>query len=74
MAQPNKVKERFIRSICGQQLIRSLISYQRSSDQMKILKDQSGQSTGRAVEVAYGLWLPFSINRVINLIKLRSIT
>ena len=29
----------YIRSICGQQLFRSLKAHQRSSDQMKILKD-----------------------------------
>ena len=31
----------YIGSICGQQLFRSLRAHQRSSDQMKILKDQS---------------------------------
>ena len=60
-----------IRSICGQQLFRSLIKC--SSDQMKILKDQSAQTTTRAVGIANRLWLPFSINRVLNLTKLRSI-
>ena len=72
-AQLNKVKEHYIRSICGQQLFRSLRAHQRSSDQMKILKDQSAQTTARAVGIAYRLWLPFSINRVLNLTKLRSI-
>ena len=33
----------------GQQLFRSLRVHQRSSDQMKILKDQSVQTTTRAV-------------------------
>ena len=36
-------------------------------------KDQSAQTTTRAVGIAYRLWLPFSINRVLNLTKLRSI-
>ena len=63
----------YIRSICGQQLFCSLRAHQRSSDQMKILKDQSAQTTTRAVDIAYRLWLPFSINRVLNLTKLRSI-
>ena len=34
-----------MRSICGQQLFCSLRAHQRSSDQMKILKDQSAQSS-----------------------------
>ena len=38
-----------MRSICGQQLFRFLRAHQRSSDQMKILKDQSAQITTRAV-------------------------
>ena len=59
-------------SICGQQPFRSLRAHQRSSDQMKILKDQSAQTATRAVGLAYCLWLPFSINRVLNLTKLRS--
>ena len=42
----------YIRSICGQQLFRSLRADQRSSDQMKILKDQSAQTTTRAVGIA----------------------
>ena len=63
----------YIGSICGQQLFRSLKAHQRSSDQMRILKDLSAQTTTRAVGTAYRLWLPFSINRVLNLTKLRSI-
>ena len=63
----------YIRSICGQQLFRSLRAHQCSSDQMKILKDQSAQTTTRAVGIANRLWQPFSINRVLNLTKLRSI-
>ena len=43
----------------------------RSSDQLKILKDQGAQTTTRAV--AYRLWLPFSVNRVLNLRKLRRV-
>ena len=50
-----------MRSICGQQLFRFLRVHQRSSDQMKILKDQSVQNTTRVVGVAYRLSLPFSI-------------
>ena len=57
----------YIRSICRQQLFRSLRAHQYSSDQMKILKDQSAQTTARVVSVAYCLWLPFLINRVLNL-------
>ena len=38
-----------------------------------MMKDQSTQTTARIVSVAYRLWLPFLINRVLNLIKLRSI-
>ena len=55
----------YIRSICGQQLFRSVRAHQPSSDQMKILKDQCAQTTTRAVGIAYRLWLPFSINRVL---------
>ena len=62
-----------MRSICGQQLFRSLRAHQRSSDQLKILKDQTAQTTIRAVGAGYRLWLPFSINRVLNLTKLRSV-
>ena len=58
----------YIRSICRQQLFHSLRAHQYSSDQMKILKDQSAQTTARVVvSVAYCLWLPFLINRVLNL-------
>ena len=32
-----------IRSICGQQPFRSLRAHQHSSDQMKVMKDQSAQ-------------------------------
>ena len=42
----------YMRSICGKQLFRSLRAHQRSSDQMKILKDQSAQTTTRVVGVA----------------------
>ena len=61
------------RSICGQQLFRSLRALQRSSDQMRILKDQSAQTTTTSVGVAYRSWLSFSINRVLNLKKSRSV-
>ena len=50
-AQLNKVKEHYVRSICGQQLFRTLRTHQRSSNQLKILQDQSVQSTTRAVGV-----------------------
>ena len=60
-------------SICRQQLFHSLRPDQYSSDQKKILKDQSAQTAARVVSVAYHLWLPFLINRVLNLIKLRSV-
>ena len=49
----------YTRSICRQQLFRCLRAHQYSSDQMKILKDQSAQTTARVVSVAYCLWLPF---------------
>ena len=58
----------YTRSICVQQLFRSLRAHQYSSDQKKILKDQSAQTTVRVMSVAYRLWLPFLINRVLNLI------
>ena len=41
----------YIRSICKQQQFRSLRANQRSSDQIKILKDQSAHTTTRAVGV-----------------------
>ena len=71
--QSNKVKEHNIRSTCRQQLFGSLRAHQYSSDQMKILKDQSAQNTPRVVSVANCLRLPLLINRVVNLTKLRSI-
>ena len=63
----------YIQSICGQQPFRSLRAHQHSSYQMKILKDQSAQTNARAVSVACRLWLPFLINRVLNLTMLRSV-
>ena len=63
----------YIRSICTQQLFRSLRAHQYSSDQKKILKNHSAQTTTRVVNVANRLWLPFLINRVLNLTKLRSV-
>ena len=45
----------YIRSICRQQLFPSLRAHQYSSDQMKILKDQSAQTTARVVSVVYRL-------------------
>ena len=55
------------------QLFRSLRAHQYSSDQKEILKDKSAQTTARVVSVAYRLWLPFLINRVLNLTKLRNV-
>ena len=43
----------YIRSICGQQPFRSLRADQRSSDQMKVLNDQSAQTATRAAGLAY---------------------
>ena len=40
---------------------------------MKIFKDQSPETTATVVSVAYRLWLPLLINRVLNLTKLKSI-
>ena len=49
----------YIRSICRQQLLHSLRAHQYSSDQTKILKDQSAQTTAAGVvSVAYCLWYP----------------
>ena len=64
----------YTHTICIQQLFRSLRAHQHSSDQMKILKDQSAGTTARVMSVAYPLWLPFLINRVLNITKLRSVT
>ena len=63
----------YIQSICREQLFLSLRAHQYSSGQMKFLKDQSAQTTARVVSVAYCLWLPFLVNRVLNLTKLRSV-
>ena len=57
-ARFNKVKECNIKSICRQQLFFSFRGHQYSSDQMKILKNQSAPTTARIVSVAYRLWLP----------------
>ena len=71
-AQLNKVKKRNIGSIQRQQPFRSLIAHQWSSEQIKMLKNQSAQTPARVVSVAYSLWLPFSIKRIPNLTKLSS--
>ena len=60
-------------SICGRQLFCSLSAYRHSLDQMNILEDQSVQTTTRAMGIAYRLWLPISINIVLNLTKFTSI-
>ena len=52
-AQLNKVKERNFRSVCGQQLFRSLGAHQHSSDQMKMLKEQSAKTAAKVVSVTY---------------------
>ena len=52
---------------------RSFRAHQCSSDQMQILKDHNAHTT-RALGIAYRLWLPFSINTVFNLTKLKNIT
>ena len=39
----------------------------------QILRDQSAQTTARFASVRYRLWLPFSINRLSDLTKLRSV-
>ena len=57
-AQPNKVKRHNIPSIYRQQLLRSLRAQQYSSDQKKVLKDQSAQTTARVASIAYCLQLP----------------
>ena len=54
-------------------MFRSLRDHQYSSDHKEILKDKSAQTTARVVSVAYRLWLPFLINRVLNLTKLRNV-
>ena len=63
----------YTRSICREQLFRSLRAHQYNSDKMKILKDQSAQTTATVVSVEYRLWVPFLINRVLNLTKLRGV-
>ena len=57
--QLKKVKERYIRSICGQQLFRSLRAHHCSSHQMKLLKDQSAQATTRAVGITHACGYSF---------------
>ena len=52
--------------------LRSFRAHQCSSNQMQILKDRSPHTT-TAVGIAYCLWLFFSINKVFNLTKLKSI-
>ena len=46
-----------MRSICRQQLFRSLRVHQYSSDQKKILKNQSAQATARVASLAYRLYI-----------------
>ena len=52
-AQLDKVKELIIRSICAQQPFHSLRAHQHSSDQIKILKEQSAKNTTGAVGLVY---------------------
>ena len=61
-------KSSYIRSICRQQPFRSLRAHQYSSDQMKILKDQSAQTTARVVSVAYRFYIMSSINALLAII------
>ena len=56
-----------------QQPLCSWRAHQHCSDQTKFLKNWSAQTTARVVSIVYRLWLPFLINRVFNLTKLRSI-
>ena len=42
-----------MQSICRQQFFCCLRAHQYSSDQKKILKDQSAQTTGRVVSIAF---------------------
>ena len=51
----------------------SLRVHQNTLAQKKILKQQKAQTTTRVVSVAYHLWLPFSINGVLNLTKLAGV-
>ena len=67
------VREHYIRSICRQLLFCFSRAHQRSLVQMKILKDHSAQTTTRAAGKVYRLWPSLSINRVLNLTKLRRI-
>ena len=69
----SRVNQGFIQAILMSTAILMSISTQHSSDQKKILKDQNAQTTARVVNVAYRLWLPFLINRLLNWTKLRSL-
>ena len=53
----------------GQQLLRFLRVHQCNPNQMKISKDQSTQTTARAVGMAFYLWLPFLNQRSAQLNK-----
>ena len=48
-------------------------SAQLSSDQMKISMAQRAQTIARVVSVPYRFCLPFLINRVLNLTRLRRV-
>ena len=63
----------YTRLICRQEPFRSLRVHQYSSDQKKILKDQSAYTNARVMRVTYRLWIPILINRVTDrVLKLRS--
>ena len=47
-------------------------AHEYSSDQIKILKDKSAETTAGVVSVLYRLWLPLLINGVLILLKLMS--
>ena len=53
----------------GQQLLRFLRPHQCNPNHMKVLKDQSTQTTARAVGMAFYLWLPFLNQRSAQLNK-----
>ena len=58
----------YIGSICRQQLFRSLTAHQYSSDQMKILKDQSAQTSARVMRVAYYIYIYYIYKTIIYII------
>ena len=47
--------------------------FESSSEQLRSKEDPEKKTTARALSIAYHLWLPFPINRVLNLTTLRSV-